>query len=98
MNTTQNQNSTATAGGHTPGPWNISREDFRTIEAFKTFQDGAQHPVPVAIMVYPFPLANRAESDANARLIAQCPSMYDYIAKRATLGDVDAIKIIDSLR
>lgn len=35
------------------------------------------------------------EDEANAHLIAACPTMYDYIAKQATSGDKNAIAIIN---
>lgn len=34
---------------------------------------------------------------ANARLIAACPTMYDYIKTQAEKGDEDAAKIINSI-
>lgn len=34
---------------------------------------------------------------ANARLIAQCPKMYDYISQRADNGDTEAQKIISQI-
>ena len=38
------------------------------------------------------------EQEANALLIAACPTMYDYIQKKALEGDEDAAKIIASLK
>ncbi len=35
--------------------------------------------------------------EANARLIAQCPPMYDYISQRADNGDTEAKKIISQI-
>jgi len=35
--------------------------------------------------------------EANARLIAACPTMYAYIAKKAQDGDADAARILAAL-
>ena len=35
--------------------------------------------------------------EANARLIAASPTLYDYVAKKAAEGDADAARIIASI-
>ena len=37
-------------------------------------------------------------SEADARLIAAAPMMYDYVVRRAETGDGEAIQILEDLR
>jgi hypothetical protein len=41
--------------------------------------------------------ATEEEATANARLIAACPTMYEYIQKKAEDGDAEAQSIINTL-
>lgn len=62
---------------HTPGPWTLDFDD----------DDGRDDSVPVrgaglssgwvAVAYVPIDYANRAEREANARLIAAAPAMYE---------------------
>jgi hypothetical protein len=41
--------------------------------------------------------AERDQQNADARLIAASPRMYDYIAKRAEFGDIEAREILETI-
>ncbi len=40
---------------------------------------------------------SRDEAEANARLISHAPVMYEYVAIRASEGDIDAAEILESI-
>jgi hypothetical protein len=64
---------------HTPGPWFIENDYEIKAEPNKTIATS-------------FPL--RTNNEANAKLIADCPTMFVYIAKKAAEGDKEAQEII----
>lgn len=72
-------------GGHTAGPWLIERKQARG--NWLTDLDG-EYVAMVCLR------NSEPEEDANARLIAAGPTMYDYIAKRADAGDGEAAEIV----
>lgn len=78
---------------HTPGPWHdtgLPDSYARAIVA-----DG-----PHGICTLPRFSDNkleRLEQEANARLITASPTMYEYIAKRAALGDNEAKQLLEVL-
>lgn len=56
--------------GHTKGPWTIT-ENYRTIRGEGKTQYLVAYIAPASV--------GESEADANARLIAAAPSMYDII-------------------
>lgn len=87
--------------GHTPGPW-----IFEPHGAYKSDLLGEDWPVgyistarpPVPIFVLGEILARpMTEVMANARLIAACPTMFDYIRQKADAGDTDARQIVEAI-
>ncbi len=71
---------------HTPGPWSVNFRDFAV------FQTASQNLI--AQLVGP---ASFDEAEANARLIAGCPTMFEHMSARASEGDVDAATIINAI-
>jgi hypothetical protein len=71
---------------HTPGPWHWTKA--RTLQHL-------QNDVHSCFAGVSMP--NKSEYEADARLIAACPTMYDYIAKKAEGGDAEAQSIIANL-
>lgn len=87
MNKTHPQRNTDSA--HTPGPWHLG---------MAAGDVAAYGPKGEHIATLPSML-NEAEVLANARLIAACPRMFDFVAKMAATGGCpEAQSIIDSLR
>jgi hypothetical protein len=69
MKTTQSQNSTATTGGHTPGPWEADVKSYRLPMVINS-----TGKMTVANSIF----GESAEiAEANARLIAQAPAMLE---------------------
>lgn len=77
------------AGGHTPGPWTARRMHTGGWDVF----DPRGRDV---VTVYGGGVEIESR-EANARLIAAAPRMFDYIAARASGGDAAATKIMESL-
>ena len=72
----------------TPGPWKTSFLDDTRIEDKNGFD------VAMALGEY------STESDcmeANARLIAACPTMLEYIHKMAASGEMQAIELLEKI-
>ena len=76
---------------HTSGPW----EDTGNNEVIKIQQ--AVTLQPIAFIKPGYSISNHSAVNANARLIAACPSMYEYIARKAQEGDIEARGIIKSI-
>jgi len=82
-----------TKQGHTPGPWKfdgyscIDNLDGKMVACLK-------HDMCPELTIYE---KNEKEAYANARLIAGCPTMYNYIQSKAKEGDNDAKEIIRSI-
>jgi hypothetical protein len=72
---------------HTKGPWKAVAVD----ESAEYKQWEIQPHVGVVERV-------DGIGEANARLIAAAPMMYDYIAVKAELGDTEAGKIMEAVR
>jgi hypothetical protein len=72
---------------HTPGPWNFDKDDLGT------WINSYTHPEPIAKMGSSsnFPI------EANAKLIAAAPTMYNYILSKANAGDAEAKEIIKTI-
>lgn len=73
--------------GHTKGPWEA--DDCEGYSIWRVFAPGR---IILAQVV-----GDSAETDANARLIAASPTMYEYVARKAAEGDADAARIIASI-
>ncbi len=71
---------------HTKGPWEVN---LKGSDAKVVCPDGRYFLI--GDIIY------HEENKANAHLIAACPTMYDYIAKKAAEGDEDAAKIIAAI-
>lgn len=82
----------------TPGPWfavndGSAAEPMMMVKAARIAGRPPRHEVAiVATGDSPQEMEN-----ANARLIAACPTMYAYIAKKAQDGDADAARILAAL-
>lgn len=68
---------------HTPGPWIV---DGLTIES-----------VPGGNICLLNLARQKAATDANARLIAAAPTMFDYVKSRAALGCSEAQQLLKSI-
>ena len=74
---------------HTPGPWRYNIETgYRKIDVVTAEN---------ANLIAELPFSGSMAPEANARLIAACPTMYAYIAKKAQDGDADATRILAAL-
>lgn len=68
---------------HTPGPWSVG--SHRSIQsASGTICETYSH-------------MGIAEADSNERLIATSPTMYEYIVRRAEIGDSEAKSILETI-
>lgn len=76
----------------TPGPWEVKRFDecLRIDSARMTTVAEVTHPD------FHFTDFTPEECDANARLIAASPTMFEYVIMKALEGDKDAEKIARS--
>ena len=88
---------------HTPGLWEIVKPLDR-----KGLSSALMEKNPNAILIisrsatWPLgtsiaALSESEEGEADARLIAAAPTMYDYIEKQAGQGDKEAIGILSQL-
>lgn len=77
---------------HTPGPWTLFYDSRYSscIAEVGSFVVSAPHEI--------HDWQNDAVEEANARLIAAAPRMFDYIAARAADGDPEATQIMESLK
>jgi len=82
---------------HTPGPWAAIRSIPE--EGCDGWWIKAQPHAALRGFTHDFAWVNGGgdENEANARLIAACPTMYAYIAKKAQDGDADAARILAAL-
>jgi len=80
---------------HTPGPWEVTelegdipdRHTYYLIECEAGREDLGTYT--------PGDLQSEDEAEANARLIAASPTLYDFVARLAKGGDPDAKKTLD---
>jgi len=75
---------------YTPGPWEVFGDHEVKAVYGKMFMDDSEL-CPV------MRLGQGINTKANARLIAACPDMYEYILNKANDGDKYAAKIINSI-
>ena len=78
---------TQTKHGHTPGPWKLSGWIICRDKGIK---------YAIADVMTPAVLSD-GEKEANGRLIAACPTMYDFIKKEADKNNKEAIDLLDSI-
>ncbi len=86
---------------HTQGPWTI-QETCREyngdlmIVAMEAGDNGV-HVCQVTTNTKRNKINITEEQDANARLIAAAPTMREFIAKRASTGDVEAAALLENI-
>ena len=82
-----------TMATHTPGPWKQHAKDQKSVWSALTKKEicAVSHDETGE---YAPP---EKEALANARLIAACPTMYEYIRLQAENGDEHAAKIITAI-
>lgn len=79
---------------HTKGKWekvSSITDNINTVSIYA--EDGNKKIVNVA--AYDFYNVPLIEAEANAKLIADIPLMFEYILKKANEGDMEALKIIE---
>ena len=79
---------------HTPGPWKFGKElTARSGEWLVSFNAGSKgRGIAIAET-----RAGSGNEEANARLIAASPTMYDYLVERAQSGDARAASIVEAI-
>lgn len=79
---------------HTPGPWKFGKElTARSGEWLVSFDAGSKgRGIAIAET-----RAGSGSEEANARLIAASPTMYDYLVERAQSGDARAASIVEAI-
>ena len=86
---------------HTPGPWELGNYDKSTVWAVNDFSTQRLQIANCKYLDQEFGEVirdeTRAEAEANARLIAAAPTMYEYIKKRSDEGCEQAQKIMQLL-
>ena len=90
---------------HTPGPWRVKQTGFtyfRDLTILGEDWHGEETPIAAALVrnaLHPYGRADKARSEieANARLIAAAPTMFDYLTMLAFRGDNEAHEIISKI-
>ena len=79
---------------HPPGPWKFGKElTARSGEWLVSFDAGSKgRGIAIAET-----RAGSGNEEANARLIAASPTMYDYLVERAQSGDARAASIVEAI-
>ena len=79
---------------HTPGPWKFGKElTARSGEWLVSFDAGSKgRGIAIAET-----RAGSGNEEANARLIAASPTMYDYLVECAQSGDARAASIVEAI-
>lgn len=75
----------------TPGPWNCNRSSASGYDIV------CSENSPTDVCVISRRGKTTGEIDANARLIAASPTMYDYLVERAQSGDARAASIVEAI-
>ena len=80
---------------HTPGPWEVAdclmNEDERWVHSSEL------GGVIAGVWPWGDDEVGEQQREANARLIAAAPRMYDYISARADTGDAEAVAILEAI-
>lgn len=79
---------------HTPGPWLTAGEDKAFVYALSP---NGINSFWAHVQTAGQDRISDTEKNANARLIAASPMMYEYIAGRAEAGDKEAAIILESI-
>lgn len=76
----------------TPGPWAVGEpNDFATSEI-------GVHSDKWCLLDMCMDIRDKSvDQEANARLIAASPTMYEYIVRRAEIGDSEAKSILETI-
>jgi len=86
---------------HTPGNWFVSDQPDAELHRIAIHADVVRGDRRYELRGLAYATwqdcDQRDEYEANARLIAACPTMYDFIAKRAAAGDAEAQAIVESI-
>lgn len=85
-------------GKHTPGPWRVGEGGMPSrlnVWAGAAYQIAQVKRFPAADDVRQ--IQADAEAEANARLIAAAPRMYDRIVQLAASGDAEANSILEQI-
>lgn len=91
-----------TENKHTPGPWKYSFESPAVDSVWAIVTDRAGGIIanvnpetgPDATSA---PATRKMPADANARLIAAAPTMYNFVASKAASGDNEALAIMGAI-
>jgi len=86
-----------TQAQHAKGPWYQHKKPAGTITISSNPMKGVSYGHVCNVGSSNLTPEAQAISEANARLIAASPSMYEFISKLANSGDKEAISTLDSL-
>lgn len=75
--------------GHTPGPWSLRRTIYFLTVVAKGGKRGWRSICQLAYC--------EGRDLANARLIAAAPTMWAYLERRASSGDIEARQILEAI-
>ena len=75
-----------TTAAHTPGPWRVGLDKNSVRDSDEGYIADCQNR-----------FADKTTVEANARLIAASPSLYDFVKSKADHGDADAAQLIASI-
>jgi hypothetical protein len=81
---------------HTTGPWTFEQSHGKSVHGSECVGFVVSDKTNVADVVASYNIPPD-EAEANGRLIAASPRMYDYIKTQADKGDADAAAIIASI-
>lgn len=79
---------------HTPGPWHVSAGSSPGNPRVIVESDAG---LPVCALSLRGVQGDTRRMEANARLIAAAPTMYEYIASSASNGCAEARKIMEAI-
>lgn len=82
---------------HTPGPWHVTSEWLNTSSGIYHVAIEASLPNGFGLITSLEHTFDRERQDANARLIAAAPTMFNYLTMLASRGDNEANEIIKSI-
>lgn len=78
---------------HTPGPWSYEISN----ETIWIWGNGKEKIVMHVSNESELKDEVLAENEANAKLIAACPSFFDFVVKKKAQGDKEAADLLNSL-
>lgn len=86
-----------TAQKHTPGPWFIHPDVDHPYEIQIAAGPLDDEGCPEVWVAECFGGLSDGEREANARLIAASPSLYEFVSRKASEGDEDAARLIANI-